>query len=97
LPELAPQLTVVDSFGKVQPPVPINKMGPTLQDIIRKTAVPLQWDALDSTYIVYPVGQARARWKDGGADSEGEEVETDGYKDAYAGKSPKAGDDEDED
>jgi hypothetical protein len=32
--------------------------GPTLQDIIGETAVPLQWDSLDSSYMVYPVGQA---------------------------------------
>jgi len=71
--------------------------GPTLQDIIKKTAVPLQWDALNSNYIVYPVGQAAARWKDAGADSENDEVERDGYKDAYAAKTPKGGDEEDED
>jgi hypothetical protein len=38
--------------------------GPTLQDIIKKTTVPLQWEALNSNYIVYPVGKAGARWKD---------------------------------
>jgi hypothetical protein len=70
--------------------------GPTLQDIINRTAVPLQWDSVDSNYIVYPVGRADAEWKDAGADSEGEEVETDGYKDAYAAKTPNGGDEEDE-
>src|SRR5436309_1736145 len=29
--------------------------GPTLQDIITKTTVPLQWDSLASNYVVYPV------------------------------------------
>ena len=38
--------------------------GPTLQDIIKKTAVPLQWEALNSNYIVYPVGKADVEWKD---------------------------------
>lgn len=70
--------------------------GPTLQDIINKTAVPLQWDAVNSNYIVYPVGKAGAKWKNTGADSEGEEVEPDGYKDAYAAKPSKDGDEEDE-
>jgi hypothetical protein len=56
--------------------------GPTLQDIIKKTAVPLQRDSLDSNYIVYPIGQASAEWKDAGADSDGEEIEPDGYNDA---------------
>jgi hypothetical protein len=63
--------------------------GPTLQDIIKNTAVPLQWDALNSNYIVYPIGKAKAGWNDNAADSEGEEVEPDGYKDAYAAKTPK--------
>jgi hypothetical protein len=71
--------------------------GPTLQDIINKTAVPLQWDALDSDYMVYPIGKAEDGWNDNVADLEGEEVETDGYKDAYAAKTPKDGDEEDED
>ena|ERR1022692_707675 len=70
---------------------------PTLQDIIRKTAVPLQWDAVESNYIVYPVGQASAGWKEAEADTEGDEVERDGYKDAYAAKTPKDADEEDED
>ena len=70
--------------------------GPTLQDIINKTAVPLQWDSLDADYIVYPNGKAGARWKDTGADSEGDEVERDGYNDAYAAKMPKDADEEDE-
>ena len=69
--------------------------GPTLQDIIKKTKIPLQWEALNSNYIVYPVG--KAGWNDNVTDSEGEEVEPDGYKDAYAAKTPKAGDEEDED
>jgi hypothetical protein len=71
--------------------------GPTLQDIIKKTTVPLQWEALNSNYIVYPVGKAGARWKDTGADSEGDEVERDGYNDAYAAKTSKDGDEENED
>src|ERR1019366_7480024 len=72
--------------------------GPTLQEIINRTEVPLQWDSLDSNYIVYPVGQAVARWKDAGADSENDEVERDGYRDgyndAYAAKIPKDGDED---
>jgi hypothetical protein len=71
--------------------------GPTLQDIIGKTAVPLQWDARNSNYIVYPSGPAGAGWKEVGADSEGEEFERDGYNDAYAAKTPKSGYEEDED
>jgi hypothetical protein len=71
--------------------------GPTLRDIVNGTAVPLQWDRLASNYMVYPLGRAKAGWKDAGADSEGEEVERDGYNDAYAAKTPKSGDDEDED
>jgi hypothetical protein len=68
--------------------------GPTLQDIIKRTAVPLQWDSLDSNYMVYPIGRAKARWKDAEADSESDEVEPDGYKDAYAAKIPKDVEDE---
>src|SRR5947209_285910 len=60
--------------------------GPTLQDIIRHTAVRLQWDTVNSNYVVYPVGQAKAGWKDARADSESDEVERDGYNDAYAAK-----------
>jgi hypothetical protein len=71
--------------------------GPTLQDIIKKTAVPLQWDSLDADYIVYPVGKAKAGWKVAGADSEDDDVEPDGYNDAYAAKTPKNRDEEDED
>jgi hypothetical protein len=63
--------------------------GPTLHDIIKRTTVPLQWDALNSDYIVYPVGLAKAGWSDSVADPEGEEVEPDGYSDAYAAKIPK--------
>lgn len=70
--------------------------GPTLQDIIKKTAVPLQWDALNSNYIVYPAGQAKAGWSDSVADPEDEEVEPDGYNDAYAARTSKDGDEEDE-
>jgi hypothetical protein len=70
--------------------------GPTLQDIVKETAIPLQWDNLDSNYIVYPVGKADAEWDAGVADSEDDEVERDGYNDAYAAKSPKDGDEEDE-
>ena len=68
--------------------------GPTLQDIIEHTSVPLQWDRQASNYVVYPVGQARAGWKDAGADSESDEVERDGYNDAYAAKTPKDVEDE---
>jgi hypothetical protein len=71
--------------------------GPTLRDIIGETAVPLQWDSVDSNYFVYPVGQARARWKDAGEDSENDEVERDGYNDAYAAKTPKRGEEEEDD
>jgi hypothetical protein len=71
--------------------------GPTLQDIINRTAVPLQWDSLASNYMVYPVGQRTAGWKSALADLEGDEREPDGYNDAYAAKPPKSGDDEDED
>jgi hypothetical protein len=71
--------------------------GPTLQDIIKKTAVPLQWDSLASNYMVYPVGQAKAGWKDAVVDSEGEENEPDGYNDAYAARTPNDGDEEEED
>jgi hypothetical protein len=74
-----------------------QRNGPTLQDIINKTAVPLQWDSLGSNYVVYPVGQARAGWKDAGADSVAEEVEADAYNDTYAAKTPKARTEEDED
>ena len=70
--------------------------GPTLQDIIRNTAVPLQWDGQAPNYVVYPVGQAKAGWKDPGTDPEGEEFESDGYKDAYAAKTPKNDADEDD-
>ena len=69
--------------------------GPTLQDIIQHTAVPLQWDSVDSNYIVYPVGKTDARWNDAGADTEDDEVERDGYNDAYAAKTPKDVEDED--
>jgi hypothetical protein len=68
--------------------------GPTLQDIINKTAVPLQWDALDSNYIVYPVGKADAEWNAGVAESENDEVERDAYSDAYAANPPKDVEDE---
>ena len=71
--------------------------GPTLQDIIRNTAVPLQWDSLAPNYVVYPVGEARVGWKDAGTDSEGAEVEPDGYRDGYAAKVQKDDVDEDED
>ena len=93
LPESSRHLTVGASFGKVQPLVPINKMAQTLQDIIKKTKIPLQWEALNSNYIVYPVG--KAGWNDNVTDAEGEEVERDGYKDAYAAKTPKDVEDED--
>jgi hypothetical protein len=71
--------------------------GPTLQDIIRKTSVPLQWDGLGSNYMVYPVGKAQAGWKDAGADPEGDEAEPDAYVDGYAAKKSKDADEEDED
>ena len=72
-----------------------QRNGPTLQDIIKKTAVPLQWDALNSNYIVYPVGRVKAGWNDNVADPEGEEG-PDGYSDAYAAKTSKDDDEEDE-
>ena len=53
--------------------------------------------SVDSNYIVYPVGQANAGWKNNVADSEGEEVESDDYNDAYAAKIPESGDEDDED
>jgi hypothetical protein len=71
--------------------------GPTLLDIVRHTAVPLQWDGLDSNYIVYPVGKVKAGWNDAVPDSENDEVELDGYNDAYAAKTSKGRDEEDED
>jgi hypothetical protein len=64
--------------------------------LAKLTAVPLQWDALGSNYIVYPVGKAKAGWNDYVADPEGEEGERDGYSDAYAAKTSKDGDEEDE-
>ena len=70
--------------------------GPTLLDIIKKTAVPLQWDRLNLDYIVYPVGKAQARWNDRVADSDDEELEPDCYNDAYAPKASR-GEDDDED
>jgi hypothetical protein len=70
--------------------------GPTLQDIIKHTAVPLQWDALSSNYIVFPVGQAKAGWHDNAIELETDDVERDGYKDAYAAKTPKDADEDDE-
>jgi hypothetical protein len=69
--------------------------GPTLLDIIKVTAVPLQWDRQDFNYIVYPVGKAKAGWNDKLADSEDEEVESDGYNDGYAAKAPKDVEEED--
>lgn len=72
-----------------------QRNGPTLRDIVNKTVVPLQWDNFDSNFIVYPVGETRAGWKDAGADSENDEVEPDGYKDAYAEKRSKDADEED--
>ena len=71
--------------------------GPTLLDIIKHTAMPLQWDALNSNYIVYPVGRAKAEWNHAGADSEDDEVERDGYNDACAAKTPKERDEEGKD
>jgi hypothetical protein len=73
-----------------------QQYGPTLQDIVRKTTVPLQWDSLDTNYIVYPIGRAKAGWNDKMGDPESDEVERDGYNDAYAARSPKAGDEEDD-
>src|ERR1017187_9483722 len=46
--------------------------GPTLLDINKVTAVPLQWDRLNFNYIVYPVGKAKAGWNGKMADSEDE-------------------------
>jgi len=74
-----------------------QRNGPTLQDIIRNTAVPLQWDGLASNYVVYPIGPARAAWGDAGTGSDGEEFDPDGYRDGYAAKVSKDGDEEDED
>jgi hypothetical protein len=71
--------------------------GPTLLDIINVTAVPLQWDRLSFNYIVYPVGKAKAGWKDNVTDSEDEEAEPDGYNNAYAAKTPKDDADDSED
>jgi hypothetical protein len=71
--------------------------GPTLLDIIKVTAVPLQWDRLEFNYIVYPVGKAKAGWLGKVADSEDEEVEADGYNDAYAAKTSKDDGDDEED
>lgn len=70
--------------------------GPTLLDIIKETAVPLQWDRLDFNYIVYPVGQAKAGWHDNPADSE-DEAEPDGYNDGYTAKTARHDDDDSED
>ena len=74
-----------------------QRIGPTLQDIIDKTAVPLQWDSLASNYMVYPVGRAKAGWNDHRADSEDDEAERDGYNDGYAAKTSKDADTDDED
>ena len=65
------------------------------KEFVNKTVVPLQWDNLDSNFIVYPVGETRAGWKDAGAGSENDEVEPDGYKDADAEKRSKDADEED--
>ena len=35
-----------------------EKDGPTLQDVIRATKVPVQWDNLGLDYIVYPQRQS---------------------------------------
>ena len=69
--------------------------GPTLLDIIKVTPVPLQWDRVNSNYIVYPVGKAKAIWKNKVADSDNDDVEADGYNDGYAAKTPKDVDEED--
>jgi hypothetical protein len=69
--------------------------GPTLLDIIKETAVPLQWDRQDFNYIVYPVGKVKAGWKNNVTGSEDEELEPDAYNDAYAAKIPKSDDEED--
>jgi hypothetical protein len=73
-----------------------QRNGPTLQDIVDRTEVPLQWDSLASNYMVYPVGQAGTNWMDAGANPEDEEGERDGYNDAYAAKTPQS-EEEDED
>ena len=70
--------------------------GPTLQDIIKRTIVPLQWDSLNSNYIVYPLGRAKAGWGDHLADSEDDDDERDGYCGGYATTRPKDDDEEDE-
>jgi hypothetical protein len=71
--------------------------GPTLLDILKVTAVPLQWDRLDFNYMVYPVGKAKAGWNGKMADSEDEEGEPDGYNDGYAAGTPKDNGDDEED
>jgi hypothetical protein len=72
-----------------------ERRGPTLLDIIKVTAVPLQWDRLESDYIVYPVGKPEAGWNDKVADSE-EDAEPDGYNDGYAAKTSKDSDEEED-
>ena len=71
--------------------------GPTLLDIIKKTAIPLQWDRLNSNYIVYPAGNTKAVWNSKVADSEDEDLGRDGYNDGYAAKTPKNDDGDEED
>jgi len=74
-----------------------QQLGPTLQEIVDKTLVPLQWDSMASNYIVYPVGGAKAKWNANVPDSEDDEVERDGYNDGYAAKTSKDEDSEDDD
>jgi hypothetical protein len=71
--------------------------GPTLLDILKVTAVPLQWDRLDCNYMVYPVGKAWGGSNDKVADSEDEESEPDGYNDGYATSTAKDDGDDEED
>ena len=69
--------------------------GPTLQTIIGETEVPLQWDSLNSNFVVYPVGRANAEWGDGAANSEEDDEEQDGYTEGYITTTPKDDDEED--
>jgi len=63
--------------------------GPTLLDIIKETAVPLQWDRLDFNYVVYPVGKAKAAWNGKVADSEEKKVNRTGTTTATLPKPQK--------
>ena len=90
------EFILVDSFGKVLPPVPINKMVQHFRKLSSSQQCLFSGIGWIQNYMVYPIGKAKAGWNDAGADSEGEEVERDGYKDAYAAKAPKDGDEEED-